>query len=82
MNAALESVPTSASVSALMCAGFLPFTFQLLKVFLDIWSLMGSPHGTLGSVLTMVFFIQHRIRDILSCLNKKSNDAREKKTYV
>lgn len=67
MNAPLESVPMSASMSALMCVGFLPFAFQLLKVFLDVQSLMGSRHGTQCSVLTMISFIQHRIRAILSC---------------
>lgn len=84
VNAALQSVPTLADMPALKCAGFLPFTVQLLKVFLDVGA-SGSPHGTWnpsGYVLTTISSIQHRIRAIPSCINKKRNDAREKKTYV
>lgn len=78
VNAALKSVPTLASMSALKCAVFLPLPFQLLKVFLDVWSLKFTPWHT-GFYINHDFFIQHRTRAILSCLNKNSNDARDKR---
>lgn len=60
VNAALKSVPTLASMSALKCAGFLPLPFQLLKVFLDVWSLKFTPWHT-GFYINHDFF--HTVQD-------------------
>lgn len=55
VNAALQSVPTLASMPALKCAGFLPFMSQLLKVFLDVQSLRFTPWHT-GFYINHDFF--------------------------